>query len=85
MFPPVSGKEIASCSACGFLLQIGRVCKVDYKPLSSKNFLSEGPIWDVLQDTKMSEVTVPSTPPHVAKQRMKRKDSQHLLKKQPFT
>lgn len=81
----MSEKDITFCPVCGSLLRTGRVCKGYDKPLSSKNFPSEGPIWGVPQDTKMGKVIVPSTPPYVPEQRMKRKDSQHLLEKQPFT
>jgi len=87
MFTQTSEKEMTSCLVCGFLLRVGRVCKGYDKPLSGKNFPLEGPIWGVLQDTKMGEVIVLSTPPLIPKQRggKKRKDSQHLLKKQAFT
>lgn len=76
---------MTSCLMCGFLLWVGRVCKGYDKPLSGKNFPSKGPSWGVLQDTKTGKVIVLSTPPPIPKQRIKRKDSRHLLKKQPFT
>lgn len=65
MFTPMSEKDITFCPVCGSLLRTGRVCKGYDKPLSSKNFPSEGLIWGFPQDTKMGKVIVPSTPPYV--------------------